>query len=67
MHDASALQSKVATIGKPVSGPVPTSCNDVQTLGWTQSGFYMVKGGNGNATKINTVYCDFTKARGATG
>ena len=50
---------------KPVAGPMPTGCSDVQSLGWTQSGFYTVKSSAG--TKVNTVYCDFSKENGATG
>jgi len=56
-----ALQEKM----KPVAGPTPTSCNGVQSLGWTQNGYYTVKGSIG--TKINTVYCEITRANGVTG
>jgi len=53
------LQSQVNNIGKPVAGPVPTDCNGVKALGWTQSGYYTIKG---SASQLKTVYCDFTKA-----
>ena len=60
-----ALQSQLVNMGKPVAGPTPTGCDGVKTLGWTQSGFYTVKGNAG--TKVNTVYCDFTKVQGVAG
>ena len=59
------LQSQVENIGKPVTGPMPTGCDSVKALGWTQSAFYTVKGSGGK--KINTVYCDFSKKTGMTG
>ena len=49
---------------QPVAGPIPTDCNGVKALGWTQSGFYTVKG---SSTKLVSIYCDFTKTTGATG
>ena len=59
-----ALQSKMMTIGKPMAGSIPTGCKDIQTLGWTLSGFYTVKG---STNKVSTVFCDFTKASGVKG
>ena len=62
-----ALKSRVTYIVntvKPVAGPSPTGCNGVQALGWTQSGYYTVKG---STNKLNTVYCDFTKSTGSIG
>ena len=54
----------MTNIVKPVAGSIPTGCNDLQTLRWTLSGFYTVKG---SANKVNTVYCNFTKASGVKG
>ena len=42
----------------------PTSCYDLFIAGNQISGFYTVKG---SATKVSTVYCDFSKSPGATG
>jgi len=42
----------------------PTNCHDLFIAGHQISGFYTVKG---SATQLETVYCDYTKAQGATG
>ena len=50
--------------GKQVGGPIPSDCNGIKTLGWTQNGFYLVKGNvrsdqGQSSTRISIVYCDF--------
>jgi hypothetical protein len=42
----------------------PNSCYDLNQLGHTLSGFYMVQGrGNSVGSQIYTIYCDFTSQR----
>ncbi|XP_059353050.1 contactin-associated protein-like 5 [Daphnia carinata] len=43
--------------GKKVVDGKPTTCADLRILGYTLSGFYLVKGIN----SLESVYCDFTK------
>jgi len=42
----------------------PTSCFDLFIFGNQISGYYTIKG---SATQLKTVFCDYTKAQGATG
>ena len=39
---------------------MPSSCQELQLLGYEHSGVYLVKGIKDKATKIETIYCDFT-------
>jgi hypothetical protein len=50
-------QSAVAING------LPSSCEDLNTIGHTLSGFYSVMG----FSKMESVYCDFTKLPGDAG
>lgn len=48
-------------MGTPTSiDRIPTSCDDLQTLGNIKSGLYNLM----NDTKVSVVYCDFTKQSG---
>ncbi|KAI9557791.1 hypothetical protein GHT06_014540 [Daphnia sinensis] len=50
--------------GAPTSiGGMPKSCDDLQKLGNSKSGFYNIK----NSTRLATVFCDFTKPVGDAG
>ncbi len=41
---------------------IPSSCQDLQKIGYTLSGIYSVKGNN----NVQSVYCDFTKSANST-
>ena len=61
-----ALSASVTAITPPtpVAGPKPTSCDNYQTMGYKQSGFFLVQ--NGEST-METIYCDYSKTPSAAG
>ena len=69
LQDTKILTSnrRVLPINKSVNFGIkgkPNSCYDLNQLGHTLSGFYMVQGrGNSVGSKIYTIYCDFTSPR----
>ena len=42
------------------SSLVPNSCNDLQLMGHTLNGFYSVQGRDGNANRMETIFCNFS-------
>ncbi len=42
----------------------PTNCKELQYIGHTLDGFYLVKGNEANANKIQVVYCNFQEENG---
>ena len=51
-------------------GHPPTSCEDLNKIGYTLNGYYLIKGNNekqklDNANRIQVVYCQFLRPPGA--
>jgi len=40
---------------------IPSNCRELQLLGHTNNGIFLVKGLDSKALKIETVYCDFKR------
>ena len=55
---------KFECLGRVTLTTKPTNCYDLFIAGNQISAFYTIKG---IATQLKTVYCDFSKAQGATG
>jgi hypothetical protein len=51
--------------GKVVLNGMPSSCQDLWRIGYTLSGLYSIKGSS--SSKVETVYCDFSKLPGDQG
>jgi hypothetical protein len=49
--------------GQVVVSGMPSSCEDLWHIGYTLSGLYSVMGG----TKVESIYCDFSKPPGDAG
>lgn len=50
-----------------IAHKIPTSCQDLNLLGHTLSGFYSVQGNKPTVTKLQTIYCNFQPSTNKTG
>ena len=66
IHYFVALGTSIMAISPPtpVAGQRPTSCDNYQTMGYKQSGFFLVQCGD---STMQIIYCDYSKSSSAAG